>query len=443
MAELEKIYKEMTDVDLDARRQIWDERTKGYFGEYRLFEKLFLSMNGCCKFLGNVLLPTADGGTTELDLVMIHETGIYVFENKHYKGTIYGKSSEPNWTQYFRTAPNQKFKNPILQNQYHVSAMRRFFPNIPIYSVIVFSRDDCDIRNIVIDTHDPYLLVTNMQSIPHSLQMFISGSAILGVDGINDIFSKLSAYSPMQEATVEDADGKCVPVYDFVHRMKADFDGLWLQKQQQTAREKERELKAREKKLNKRWSIILSVSVCVCLVAALAGTLLYGSYCDWQVEKAQAEIEEPLLEQELMNKWDVYDAQRLFNDMIEVSSDQLRQSTNTRVMFDCSLLNKSSVYGLQLNRNTQFVVTLTDGTVRVYDMFGERLSYDANGQRLGPSGQTTWLRSGKLATVELKGISSKDDIQHIKLINLSIWKQGVNNNIPFMNGLELELYSAY
>lgn len=39
----------------------------------------------------NLNIPIEDGKTTEIDLLMIHETGIYVFEIKHYKGTIYEK----------------------------------------------------------------------------------------------------------------------------------------------------------------------------------------------------------------------------------------------------------------------------------------------------------------------------------------------------------------
>ena len=81
----------------------------------------------------NLQVPVGDGKSTEIDLLLIHETGLYVFEIKHYKGTIYGKFSDKKWTQYFRTASNNSFQNPILQNQYHIKALKSKFPDIPIH----------------------------------------------------------------------------------------------------------------------------------------------------------------------------------------------------------------------------------------------------------------------------------------------------------------------
>jgi hypothetical protein len=61
----------------------------GNYGEFLTFcclEKL----KGDHKLLTNVYLPKKDGSTTEIDLIMIDETGIYVFESKNYSGWIFG-----------------------------------------------------------------------------------------------------------------------------------------------------------------------------------------------------------------------------------------------------------------------------------------------------------------------------------------------------------------
>ena len=144
--DIKNIYKQLTNVDIEEQKRLWDERGKGYYGEYLVFCELYKKMAGNGKILMNLNIPTEKAGTTEIDLLLIHETGIYVFEIKHYKGTIYGDDKGAIWTQYFRTVKNNTFKNPILQNEYHIKAIKRLFPNIPVRSVIVFTSYECDVR---------------------------------------------------------------------------------------------------------------------------------------------------------------------------------------------------------------------------------------------------------------------------------------------------------
>lgn len=109
----EKIYENMTGVNLQQQEREWTERGKGYYGEYLVFHELFQCIPGCAKFLMNLEVPKANGDTTEIDLVCIHETGIYVFEIKHYKGTIDGSETQKEWVQFFRTVKNNHFYNPV------------------------------------------------------------------------------------------------------------------------------------------------------------------------------------------------------------------------------------------------------------------------------------------------------------------------------------------
>ena len=39
MDKAEEIYQQLTGVDLDMQRRIWDERGKGYYGEYLVFRE--------------------------------------------------------------------------------------------------------------------------------------------------------------------------------------------------------------------------------------------------------------------------------------------------------------------------------------------------------------------------------------------------------------------
>jgi hypothetical protein len=82
--DIKETYKQLTNIDIDEQCQIWDNRAVGYYGEFLLFCKLYQGLTGKFKLLMNLNIPTDEGTTTEIDLLLIHETGIYIFECKHY-----------------------------------------------------------------------------------------------------------------------------------------------------------------------------------------------------------------------------------------------------------------------------------------------------------------------------------------------------------------------
>ena len=71
---------------------------KGTYGEY-LTSKELKTLIPPGLFLFNVYLPKDNGETTELDVVLIHQSGIYVFESKNYSGWIFGTETQHQWTQ--------------------------------------------------------------------------------------------------------------------------------------------------------------------------------------------------------------------------------------------------------------------------------------------------------------------------------------------------------
>ena len=52
--ELNKIYKNLTNVQIEEQMRLWDERGKGYYGEYIVFTTLYKNIYGNCKFLMNL-----------------------------------------------------------------------------------------------------------------------------------------------------------------------------------------------------------------------------------------------------------------------------------------------------------------------------------------------------------------------------------------------------
>lgn len=136
---IETIYK------TDKRLFFLDFNT-GNIGELLTFHKLE-KIKDYKKLLTNNYVPDENSLTHESDVIMIHQTGIYVFESKNYSGWIYGKETDRYWTQSIYNEENHKkykskFYNPIWQNKKHVDIINDYLKNMytnNIYSYIVFS----------------------------------------------------------------------------------------------------------------------------------------------------------------------------------------------------------------------------------------------------------------------------------------------------------------
>lgn len=90
--------------------------------------------------LNNVTLPTAEG-TTQIDHILVTESGVLVIETKDYLGWIFGSPNDTQWTQViYRT--KTRFRNPLRQNYGHVQAVRSLLPKLPenaFDGVVVFT----------------------------------------------------------------------------------------------------------------------------------------------------------------------------------------------------------------------------------------------------------------------------------------------------------------
>ena len=135
----------------------------GCLGEYYTYKQL-KSLKGCKKFLFNVYIPKDDGQTTELDVILLHESGIYVFESKNYSGWIFGAEEQPYWTQTLSTGKKGKshksrFYNPIMQNKGHIKYLYSLLQDqtIPMYSYIVFS-NHCTLKKISLTSGNHHVI---------------------------------------------------------------------------------------------------------------------------------------------------------------------------------------------------------------------------------------------------------------------------------------------
>lgn len=114
---------------------------KGYRGEYKVYKHL-KGIKGLNKILVNRYIRKNDGERTEIDLIFIHETGIYVIESKNYNGWIFGNEKNKYWTQTFKTGKKYKFYNPIWQNNTHIKHLSNLLYDVErcnFISIIVFN----------------------------------------------------------------------------------------------------------------------------------------------------------------------------------------------------------------------------------------------------------------------------------------------------------------
>lgn len=137
------------------------------------------------QILRNVYIPTSDGKTSEIDLLVISKKGLLVFECKNYVGNIYGDAKRPKWIQYLGRKKSY-FYNPIMQNRSHAKHLREFlseFGDLPIVPMVAtITRGNWKVKNLA---PDDYMLGVNchlkdiLSSLPDSELMAQSFAAIL------------------------------------------------------------------------------------------------------------------------------------------------------------------------------------------------------------------------------------------------------------------------
>lgn len=133
----------------------------GVGGEFRTYYKLW--QMGEKYILTNVYLPKEDNSTSESDIIVINEYGIFVFESKNYSGFIYGGENSKTCTQSFGKFKKFKFLNPILQNKGHIKSIDEYLDNKytgKFYSFIVFS-ERCSLKKIKLSGKNVFVIKRN------------------------------------------------------------------------------------------------------------------------------------------------------------------------------------------------------------------------------------------------------------------------------------------
>lgn len=147
----------------------------GFYGEYLSFE-ILNKLPGNKRIFTNVYVPKENGETTEIDVVMLHEKGIFVIESKNYSGWIFGDEKSKYWTQSFKNGRKERFYNPIWQNQTHIRHLMRVLgleDKAMVKSIIAFS-ERCELKKLKVFSED--IKVINRYKLARTVNEMIKAS---------------------------------------------------------------------------------------------------------------------------------------------------------------------------------------------------------------------------------------------------------------------------
>ena len=180
-------------------RTFLSDGTRGEYFTFLVIEKI----PGYKRILTNLYIPKSDGKTTEIDIVMINQQGVFVFENKNYSGWIFGNEKDHQWTQTFRNK-KVRFYNPIKQNAGHIKALAAALnlttPDL-FKSVVVFNNKS-ELKKVKYTSTSNLILTKTFWLISEYKSKGFP--AILSKENVDYIYGILKRYSNAnQEAKVQ------------------------------------------------------------------------------------------------------------------------------------------------------------------------------------------------------------------------------------------------
>ena len=137
----------------------------GSFGEW--LAKIYSKTIPGALVLHDVLIDGADGYTSQIDLVLVGNKGVYVIEVKSFPDAkIYGDTKKSKWY-YYSHGRKYEIYSPLRQNKKHVEYLKTFlkdFGDVPVFSVITIICDNFKISGEI--NKEDYLDTAVCTSLP-------------------------------------------------------------------------------------------------------------------------------------------------------------------------------------------------------------------------------------------------------------------------------------
>lgn len=356
-----EIYHHASGVNISTNFQDNEEkRAIGYDGEYAVFCTLmdhFTDKN--VKVLMNVNVPIEYASrTTEIDCLLICETGLVSFEIKNFKGTIYGKPDEEKWTQYFRTAANHVFQNPLKQNAYHIQALQSLYPGTPCYSVVVFTNPDCEMCPEISFQEQQGTVseefCISSRNMLDALQHIFSRPAVLNDAIINELFEELSQYAahytpvPTKDDKITSFNGLMAEAREHIGRARKDM-------QETTRQAVER---ARRGKIR---TSILALTISAAIISAV------GLYAKNRIDWYSGQYQEMYQRFQQVSK-DDFDIDLGIFSIENFSFERSALFDVNELFFSIGVINPGTKYGYLECAQAELLIHLKNGEVLSYNV---------------------------------------------------------------------------
>ena len=157
----------------------------------------------------NLYIP-ARAGYTEIDALLLHQSGIYVLESKNLSGEIAGDLESERWNQHLNASTEHTFHNPIRQNIGHILALEHFLKirheQAHFISFVVFS-DRCVLRKVPKD-NEFWSIVHCSELQDALLKRITSRKTIYTMQQLEDFYYKLQG---------------CMNVSEYVKKQHRDY----------------------------------------------------------------------------------------------------------------------------------------------------------------------------------------------------------------------------
>lgn len=146
---------------------------KGSFGEQ--FVKYYAKTVTDTLILNDILIDSEDGKTTQLDVLMIGNKGIYVTEVKFYEdANIYGDGNSSKWY-YYRGGKKYEIYSPLKQNKNHIKHLKNMlkdFGDLQFFSILVVLCRDFKVQNINKDVNKPDTVIcSGILSVKNAMEL--------------------------------------------------------------------------------------------------------------------------------------------------------------------------------------------------------------------------------------------------------------------------------
>jgi len=146
---------------------------KGRRGEINAYADL-VCWAGPRTVMRDLLIPNPGGKTdfTDIDLLFLHASGVYVMEVKDWAGRYYVDEKREDWAyvipDWDKGCEGGKRSSPLDQNGTHVRALRELFGDercaLPIYPIAVFTDERCRIIRLDYPWEKPVVYLRDLRA---------------------------------------------------------------------------------------------------------------------------------------------------------------------------------------------------------------------------------------------------------------------------------------